>query len=270
MGWAIFTVFLALLPVCIHEMGHAWALLRFGVQIEEISLLGIRIPRVPYLTFRHTFKGAAQPTAISMHPLLIGAYVKADRESQRALSLKDQVFVYGAGPFVNFVYSLVVFALLFLIDYRENTSVMAGICAIGALLLLLFRTFFCRYGVLAFGVVSLVFTIGLVCVEPQQDTRVFGGPVTIAKEMSGLYKKKVEQTGSPLRVALLLSAVLSLALGVTNAFPIPPLDGGQMANLYMGVWSTRLQKWYTTCGVLIFFGILVASLYGDVLTLFGK
>ncbi len=270
MGWAIFTVFLALLPVCIHEMGHAWALLRFGVQIEEISLLGIRIPRVPHLTFRYTFKGAAQPTAISVHPLLIGAYVKADRESQRALSLKDQVFVYGAGPFVNFVYSLVVFALLYLTSSHENSLVIGGLCATGALLLLLFRAFFCRYGVLAVGAVLLVFAIGSACIGPKQDTRTFGGPVTIVKDMSDIYKEKVAKEGDPLRVALAISAALSLALGMTNVLPIPPLDGGQMASLYMSAWSARLQRWYVTCGVLIFFGILVVALYGDVLTLFGK
>lgn len=235
--WIALTVLLSLLTVSIHELGHAWAMRRHGVPVEEISLLGMQLSRVPYLSFNYTFAGAQNPTKISLHPFLIGAYVKPDSTAVDRLAVKDQAFICGAGPFVNFLYSLLAYGLLAVTHASGEQVTIGVICFVLASLLVIFRVAFCRYGVLAIGILLAVLILHSLVISAD-DTAVVGGPVTIVSDMSSIYQTNAAATNH-FRGAILISVIVSLALGTTNALPLPPLDGGQTARLYLSAWNKK-------------------------------
>lgn len=267
--WIGFTVFLGLLTVSIHELGHAWAMRRYGVPIEEISLLGMKFFGAPSLSFNYTFRGAKDPTKISIHPFLIGAYVKGDTKALEALPAKDQAVIFGAGPFVNFMYCLVAYGLLEVTHPSGDFVVIGGICFALAALLITFRTLVCRYGVLLIGVLLSGLILSSLFTVSAGQTGAVGGPVTIVNDMSSIYQVNAE-AGNQLRGAILISVIVSLALGTTNALPLPPLDGGQIAHRYLSAWNKKVGTYFAGAGAILFFALIVAALSNDLGVLFGR
>lgn len=268
MFWIIFTIILSLLTISIHELGHAWAIRRCNVSIEEISLLGIKLPRVPSLSFAYTFKGARKPTKISVHPFLIGAFVSPSETGMNRLTTKETAFVYGAGPFVNFVYCLIAFGLLSITTFSPGGTIVGAVCFSLAALLIVFRVFFCRYGVLAIGVVLAGFILASLLTAPAEVSGGMGGPVTIISEMSNVYQTNASAENQ-FRGAVYISILVSLILGTTNALPIPPFDGGQIAGVYLSAWNKKLGMYFTVFGGILFLLLIFSALSNDVRRLFG-
>lgn len=265
--WVVFTVFLSLLTLSIHELGHVWALRRYGVPIEEISLMGMRLSRVPHLSFTYTFRGAENPTRIAVHPFLVGAYVKSDTGAMERLHVKDQAVIFGAGPFVNFLYSLIAFGLLAVTHPSGDQMTVGVVCFVLAALLLVFRTAFCRYGVLVVGVLLAGLILHALFIV--RGGEVVGGPVTIVSDMSGIYQANAAAMNH-FRGAVLISVIVSLALGTTNALPLPPFDGGQAARLYLSAWNKKVGSYFTGVGFILFLVLIMAALSTDIGKLVGS
>lgn len=267
--WITFTVFLSLLTVSLHELGHAWAMHRYRVPIDEISLLGMKIPGAPYLSFLYTLPGALRPTKISLHPFLVGAYVKGDIKTLESLPTRDQAFIFGAGPFVNFLYCLLVYGMLAFTHPSGDLGTVGAICVAIAALFTVFRTFVCRYGVLIIGILFTALILWSLFMVTAKDSGAVGGPVTIVSDMSSIYKANAS-VDNHLRGAILISVLVSLALGTTNALPLPPLDGGQIAHRYLSAWNAKAGTYFAGAGVIAFLVLIVTALSHDVGILIGR
>lgn len=263
MFFVVFTILLGLLPISLHEIGHAWAMRRCGVSIEEISLLGFKLPFLPSMTWEHRFRDEKKPTKISVHPFLIGAYVLPEEGAIDRLSVKDKAFVFGAGPWANFLWTALVFGGL---GVTSSHSVFAPV---GTLLLViaagiaLTPRFFSRYVVLAVGLGLLSLLVYSTYLDVHSVAAGMGGPVTITKDMSGIYAQGVV-VKHQFRQAFFISGIVSILLGTTNALPLMPLDAGHIVRAYLGLLNKKLAKGVAIAGAFCFVLLVGSALFNDV------
>ena len=93
------------------------------------------------------------------------------------------------------------------------------------------------------------------------------GPVTIVKVTS-------DATTYGVSAVLLLTALISINLGILNLLPIPALDGGHiMFNLYEGITQKEVNENIminlTIMGWLILGGLMILGFYNDLTRIFG-
>lgn len=94
-----------------------------------------------------------------------------------------------------------------------------------------------------------------------------GGPISIFSIMSGLYRTGVENH-SETRTAFWISATVSLFLGTTNALPLIPLDGGNIARAFLAALNARVAKYFTVTAALLCVIFLVTAVVNDIRVLF--
>ena len=107
-------------------------------------------------------------------------------------------------------------------------------------------------------------------------TKIVSGAVPL-KEVGGIVQiadvtSKAAQIS--VSVLLLITALISVNLGVFNLFPIPALDGGHILfNLYELVFrrevNERVLALLTYCGWMLLLGIMVLSTFNDIRKLIG-
>jgi regulator of sigma E protease len=106
--------------------------------------------------------------------------------------------------------------------------------------------------------------VGLVKIftKPAQIKENLGGPGTMIQQTS-----QAVENGIP--AVLLLSAFLSISVGIFNLLPAPPLDGGQMAIAFAEMLrggrrlSMRVQIAVGTAGTLFVFGLILTAIAVD-------
>lgn len=107
---ALSAIFVFLIIVLVHELGHFTVAKLVGVKVHEFAIgMGPRL-----------FKVKRGETEYSLRALPIGGYVKMegeDEESEDVRSLSKQpvlsrIAVFGAGAFMNFVLAFVIFSVL--------------------------------------------------------------------------------------------------------------------------------------------------------------
>lgn len=242
----ILTVSIVLLifaSVAVHELGHAVAMRRLGVQVDTVSLLGFPGLGTVELPIKHSlFPG----TRWVLHPLILGAYVKPDEEDIKRLSSREKDIIAGAGPLANVCFSIVLLALaaatfgvakiLSGVGTRAlalQVALAAGTLGVVVLSWMLAwflwrcREFVTAYLLLPLGFVFLAyFAYGFV-------TR-YGlyGVGSMTETTQILHQGSAKMADKPVLVqvgyAALMSAVVSMMLGLGNLMPLMPLDGGHM------------------------------------------
>lgn len=207
------------LALVVHEAGHAIAMMRRGVDIEEA---GIGLP-VKGLTFRLRLPFVPFPIALS--PLLIAAYVKPSRRGEldlRMMSRKDQVVCYGAGIVMNLVFGGVLLILLLLsmnpFGSRRATIVFTIVTGLTLAFVLLRRVL--PFVMPVIGVAMLVVAVALVLNAPES----VGGPIAVVTTAFG---------ASSWFGVVLFGASMLLNLGLINMVPFVPADGGRITCIFL-------------------------------------
>ena len=259
----ILTILLCLFSVSFHELGHAWAMRAVGVPIRTISLLGFPAFGLPYFSWKFQPKWQKDPIDIQLHPLILGAFVAPDEKRMGELNVRDSTFVSGAGPFASFVYGIVMlcFAVIAIAPGTFLVIIPATLALLG--LLYLFRRFFCQYIVLALGVGVLVLFVAQAFDNPNQLTSSMGGPVMLTQQFHHDYAAGVADNRE-LEMVFFLPGLLSIALGLINAIPFVPLDGGHIALAYLEKVNKKAADIFTNIGLILFAILMVASVGGDI------
>jgi len=260
---AILTILLCLFSVTFHELGHAWAMRAVGVPIRTISLLGFPAFKLPYFSWQYQPKWQESPISIQIHTLLLGAYVEPDAEGMKALSVRDSAFVSGAGPFASFVYGIVMLSAAMISVAPSGAWIFISATLIVLALMYALRRFICQYVVLVLGIAMLVLLLVFGFSHPQEMAVSMGGPVKITQQFHAEYTTAVVNKHE-MFIAFFLPGFLSIALGLTNALPIIPLDGGHIAEAYLSKVNKRAGEIFSKAGFVLFLILMVASIGGDI------
>lgn len=259
--YVFLTVALCLFSISFHELGHAWANYTCRVPIREISLLGIKFPFVPSFRTGIRIPGQRMPTLVVAHLFIVGAYVVPEGYAFRRLGARDQAFIYGAGPFASFLYGLLMLSVGVLLQLETFRwwvlPALLGMIAV----MIIFRKIFCRYIVLAIGITLLGLLIYSMVSMPDAGNSM-GGPVTIVQQGSQEYMKQAAQNNE-LRTAFNLAALLSFALGTTNALPLVSLDGGGMVKSYLSKLNVKAGSYFGMASGFVFLILIYFALSND-------
>lgn len=273
---AIFALFI--LSVSLHELGHAFAMKKYGVQIREITLFGLG-PRLFGFEAIRIFPGI--PINVRLWP--VGAYVmpsEAGARTMEKLSLGCRADIFAAGPKVNFLMGGVLILAAASLSFHlhvGNTEAIAGL-GVGSLLCGLLLWKFPRVmGALlipAIGIVGFIF----LCVQifsvsnVEEATSVVNGPIGIGRMTLSLIGS--DSLLQEVYVILALGGFISFGLGTFNALPFPPLDGG---HIMVGVirslidneeWWERNQGYIITPLSIMLLVLFLVAIGSDILQLF--
>ncbi len=210
---------------------------RCGIEIEEVSLLGVPLPFLP--SFRW-YRGGIR---WSVNLLLIGAYVKPliPEDIERKAS-GTSLYIYANGVTANIVYALALLAVAgALTDVQDGHLLKAavGVVSLGGIACLLWygRRFVALALPALFAPILLLIGYSLVSVSPIEAMKEgSGGPISVFAGLGG---------AQTLKDALSFAAFLSLNLAVINLAPLLPLDGGRMAGVIL---QRFLGKRVERCG----------------------
>jgi membrane-associated protease RseP (regulator of RpoE activity) len=263
----ILFVALVLIAMIVHEAGHAFAMRRKGMTIKEV---GLGFPTEISLSGR-VFTPAIKVrlskffpnTTFALHPALFGAYVEpyydpasSWEELAAKFSYKDQALIHGAGVLGNIMLSLVLFVLAILPSVTLNSFVSPIFYAIvvGTLLTIVFlwklARIFCAYVIPFLGIGA---------------TAIFGTTLIIAFKALFTADVSSENEGiqsiiTNLATFLFVGSFTSLFLGLFNAIPIFPLDGGRIADAILFKFSEKYSKLFQKAGKFIFTAVTLVSL----------
>lgn len=124
-------IFTIALLVAIHEFGHFWVARKLGVKVLRFSI-GFGTPLV-------RFHGAKDNTEFVLAAIPLGGYVKmlderegevADEELHRAFnrqSVYKRFAIVFAGPFVNFIFAICAFWLMFVLGVQGVKPIMGAL-----------------------------------------------------------------------------------------------------------------------------------------------
>lgn len=223
-------ILLFLLSVSFHEIGHAFAMKRYGVSIKEISLFGIG-PKIAKFQLKNFF-GEAQ---VSIGLLPLGAYVKPSTYSSKktiCLSYSQQCHIYGAGVCANFLFSSLLLVCSYLIQ-GTPVSTNYWIITSASFLIGIFPRYSCHL-VLPIGTAFLVLFLNMLIGAPLETLEKTGSIITVADTI------KTESVD--IVRTLQYGASLSFALGIFNAMPFYPLDGGKIFSCIAGNIAPEYKK----------------------------
>lgn len=288
----ILTIVLCLLALTIHELGHYEAMRRCGIPVSEVSLLGFPIPGLPSIRINRN------GTTWSIHPLILGAYVRAtDNTSMAALSLPKQLYIYGNGVVANVVYSFILLGVdVLLIAVTCTASEKIPSCIVGSILILLACIIWMsrRFIAYAMPLLSILATWFVVTVFFSTDHKQSGATDTTTPKaatesvethsgkptVSVEIKPAHENQGGTLAIAavigsvqtvqkaLTLAASVSLSLALMNILLLVPLDGGWIINVTLQkifkLPETFLSV-YQVVGVFMVLGLIVYAVWSDIM-----
>jgi len=232
----VLAVIIILLVMIVHEAGHALAMNAKGVEIQEFGL-GIPFPYTPYYKFsigKYNF-------VISL--LLVGAYVRpseAGKEKLMQLSKKERCFIYGAGPLANLILASVLGFIFFILYDGISVKLLIPMAMI---VLWIFRKPFCQYLLPIVGLIIAILTAYRVTLAP----RIYG-PIGAIGVLADFMKNI---TG-----IILITALLTLFLGLLNMLPIFIFYGGKIVDIWLDKKFPKFQSAHRKWGVLISFALI--------------
>jgi regulator of sigma E protease len=114
---------------------------------------------------------------------------------------------------------------------------------------------------------ALIWTSLADLVSGRESVKNIGGPVLIAQSLA-------QQASHSLINLLLLTALISVNLGILNLLPIPVLDGGHLFFLALEALFRRpvpaaIQEKATMGGLFFLIGLMILATFNDILRLFG-
>jgi Zn-dependent protease len=238
------------------------------VRVVRISLFGfsdIGFISVP-VTIRLPIRAKWLPdTEWVIHPLLpLGAYVIPNEQDAARVSRAQDLYISGMGPLTNFIFGLALIGLTvavapeWFVTRGDTTSVLLYggllISIVAAMWVLWrYRLFFCRRLLLSVGIVSLVLTVVIITFMTHAERMELLAAVGFLTSIKDFYIWSQEFASYGVKdmiaYALLMSAVMSIALGACNLIPLLPLDGGHMMNHYVPsvLRKPYLLDWFFPC-----------------------
>lgn len=236
--------------VVVHEGGHFATAKAVGVRVNEFS-----IGMGPLL-----FSGKKGETMYSLRLLPIGGYVALEGEDEesddeRSFSNKPawaKLLVLAAGPFMNFLFAVIVLTVLLM--------VIGGPTNVFQALVLGFKNCVNMEIMIFDALKDLITGAGSV------DDVV--GPIGIVDAVD-----KTAQAG--MSNLVLLTVVLSLNLGLFNILPFPALDGGRILFVIIRAATGKaitdeMENKIHYVGIMILFGLMILITMKDVNTFFLK
>ncbi|NTU98867.1 site-2 protease family protein, partial [Candidatus Falkowbacteria bacterium] len=245
--------------VC-HEAGHAVAMRKAGVEIDEF---GIGLPFLPALTIK--FYSQYFRWNFTLSPILLGAYVKpTSKGAELMLSLKaeESALIYGAGAWANMCCG---YAGLFLASAITGNYAFTWFGWILVCLspLVFFRKTYCRYVIPVIGGAAFVHIFGMIIYSAfvkHSILGVVGGPATIFG-----FAKDIKNWSD----ALNFFSTISLSLALINSMPLSFLDGGRIANGYMArLKNQALINNLTKVGHFLFASLIIIAFICDFVSFF--
>jgi len=258
------TIQLMLMFACLvmHEMGHYYEMVRFGVPVVEV---GVGLPFGLFRRIQYRVRLSGLPFRLMLSPLWVAFYVdegEAGKPILESLGYRERIRIFAAGPTVNLVIFLVMMAGLPALTTPTGEfqlSLLGFLSSLGWWILawLIVRWWFPDGAPLLSLIVGisvvilLVMTIGPAIISDPAVAITNGGaleggqpavlgPVTMIKMMA--------QGGDPFGGALGDSSflriygfimVLNFGLAATNFLPIRWFDGGQ---IWREIFRSRLSK----------------------------
>lgn len=200
-----------------HEAGHALAMRRYGIPIEEA---GIGLPFAPRLVLPPTRR---RPFRISVSPWLLAAYVtpaKTHADRINELPYIDQAWISGAGITVNAITGCTLGAVLSAIGNDwPKAAILGGIAAAVAVR----PRHFCAYLAPALSIPVAVLTAWTLFATIGQPE----GPVGTGQALHT----------TTLFGAASVTATIALGLALLNLLPFHPFDGGRIVASVAERWG---------------------------------
>lgn len=243
----ILAIFLNLI---VHEGAHAFAMMRLGVPLKEAGL-GIPVRFLPHAGF--TTKSGVRFT---IHPLLIGAYVMPTPDGERAINelpYHKKAFIFGAGVLSNVALGCLFAALWLAVS---GAYVDAVFYAIITAVILRFARVLTAYGVPVLAVLMVAF-IAISLLGPSSGNSGLAGPIGIGEMTTRM---------STLKETISLAIGLSFGIGLINALPCIPLDGGRIADAVLEKFRVppSLRAAYSFLSLFVFLSLIVLIWANDI------
>lgn len=230
--------------VLVHEFGHFLAARKSGVKVYEFSLGFPFSPRVITL-FHH------KETAFTIRLLPLGGFVSFSQEGGEddtelfSASYRKRALILSAGSLFNILFAFVIFIPVFIIG-RHLDPVNALLMSAQAVWQILSGT--------------IQFIINAVTGHGTMEG--VSGPVGIAVMAGKAASKGILNL-------CYLTGVLSMSIGIMNLLPLPALDGGHLAMLFLESirrkpLNPRVHQMATVVGLALFLVFTVAVTYKDI------
>ncbi len=237
--------------IAAHEWAHLDAMRRLGVDVEEFAL-GFG----PALCSRTLGSGLK----VSVRVIPLGGFVMPrDARQIRRLSARDNARICGAGVWVNCALGLALLGFGGLLSTSHHVTHDLVFLALGVALWLLRRPL--APWILVLGALCIALTVYVVIQPPIGPS---GAPVSVFAGPIEFYKLLVT---SSLGGALISAGAASLAIGLINSAPLPPLDGGHLvARFLRDHVGERAYRVSMLAGAGIFLTSAAVTLLHDVAT----
>src|SRR5687768_12153616 len=114
-------ILLLCLSVSLHELGHAFAMRKYGLEIKEICLLGLGGSRL----FSFRIKKLFGETPITVRAFIFGGFVMPTSFGSRRVYCIDYYkagHIYGGGIAINFLFGALLFLIHSIIEGRFDTG----------------------------------------------------------------------------------------------------------------------------------------------------
>jgi membrane-associated protease RseP (regulator of RpoE activity) len=271
------TLFLLVLAIGLHEFAHAISMKKYGVPIDDMSLLGIGKTLYTF-TWKKMFGNT--PIYIKMFP--VGAYVNPGKKGDaymQTLSVHARCDIFSAGVFMNVLFAALLLAWVVIsqniflgIQYHINWMVLLIVPVSYALFH--FRKY--TYPIqIILGLLLLGWFLYFMGTHFTETVTKNGSIVSIGAEVVKNSKTIAVSSYSVPFLAIFNKAVLegaglSLALGVLNILPISMLDGGRILGEWLNILSIRIPLFkkpvlvFRILGILLLAFLVVTALWGDV------
>lgn len=249
MAFYIVNLLCITLIIAVHEFGHFYFAKRYGLCPPKFAVgFGREIAG-------HNHNG----TRFSLNMIPFGGFVEMSPESLDALTRWQRIKISFGGPLANMLLCVVVGTTYVLFgtipeDMADVSLVwMILIAVVGSVLLFLIA------------VPLTVYALGDIFLNPIQSLEMVDGLIGI---FTGKAVPVEMMTGTTLfNQAMIVTWVLSLAIGTFNLIPLSFLDGGRIFSELFAKFPIFVKRWnVATTGVLAV--LIVYMIGGDIYKLF--
>ena len=232
--------------VVVHEGGHFVTAKAVGVRVNEFS-----IGMGPLL-----FNRKKGETVYSLRLLPIGGYVALegedeDSDDERAFSNKPawaKLLVLAAGPFMNFLFAVIVLLVLIIVMGMSANFFEA--------LIMSFKS---------------CINIEIMIFDAFKDLLTGAGSVNDVVGPIGIVDAVDQTAQAGISNLVMLTIILSLNLGLFNIIPFPALDGGRILFVIIRAFTGRavsdeIENRIHYVGIIILFALMILITMKDVNT----